>query len=71
MKEFVFVAGADIYGKYASDISLKNKKALQLLILFEKYYLSQAANQTKCGSIKAVINEIIDRKNWYKNVFNT
>ena len=47
MKEFVFVVGVDIYGKYASDISLKNKKALQLLILFEKYYLSQAANQTK------------------------
>ena len=37
----------DIYNKYAWVVPLKDKKVLQLLMIFKKYYMSLIANQTK------------------------
>ena len=37
----------DIYSKYAGVIPLKDKKALQLLMLFKNFWMSQVANQAK------------------------
>ena len=37
----------DIYSKYAWVIPLKNKKALQLLMLFKIFWMNQMANQVK------------------------
>ena len=39
----------DIYSKYAWVIPLKDKKALQLLMLFKTFYMNQITIQTKYG----------------------
>ena len=39
----------DIYSKYTWFASLKEKKVLQLLMLFKKYYMSLVPEQTKNG----------------------
>ena len=50
----------DIYSKYVWVIPLKDKKELQLVMLFKKFYMNRNANQKKYGLIKAV-NFIIDQ----------
>ena len=50
----------DIYSKYVWVIPLKDKKELQLLMLFKKFYMNRNTNQIKYGLIKAV-NFIIDQ----------
>ena len=39
----------DIYSKYAWVIPLKDKKALQLLMLFKTFYMNQITIQIKYG----------------------
>ena len=50
----------DIYSKYVWVIPLKDKKELQLLMLFKKFYMNRNTNQIKYGLIKAV-SFIIDQ----------
>ena len=50
----------DIFSKYEWLNSLKDKKVLQLLMLFKKSYMNLIANQTKYGEIKTV-NFTIDQ----------
>ena len=49
-----------IYSKYAWIILLKDKKGLQLLMLFQKFLMNQSSNQIKYGYIKGV-NLTIDQ----------
>ena len=42
-----FLCVINIYGKNAWVIPLKNKKELQILMLFRKCYMNQNANQIK------------------------
>ena len=39
----------DIYSKYAWVIPLKDKKPLQLPMVFKKYYINHGASQKKYG----------------------
>ena len=50
----------DIYSKYVWVIPIKDKKELQLVMLFKKIYMNRNANQIKYGLIKAM-NFIIDQ----------
>ena len=50
----------DIYSKYVWVIPLKDKKELQLLMLFKNFYMNRNTNQIKYGLIKAV-SFIIDQ----------
>ena len=53
-----------IFSKHAWVIHLKDKRLLQLLMLFRKFYMNQNANQIKYGLTKAV-NFIIDQWNQF------
>ena len=44
----------DIFSKYAWVVPLKDKKVLQLLMLFKKYWNNLIENQTKYGFTKEV-----------------
>ena len=53
----------DIFSKYACIVPLKDKKGVSFFMLFEKYWISQDANQIKYGLIREVNFTIVLLKN--------